>query len=202
MRSISTGPASQSSPVYVSAACRGRGLLFTDIFNSASVALIDTTGNLIQTFNASDPNAFLLSAVCDEAHKSIWAMDGQSLNITLYQFTDDGKQAQTVTYAIPDGNMGVAPLELDPQRGRLLLAYSLEDPDTYTVTNYVVSFDTGSGKVVDVWNPEGVWGIGGVALHHNTSRLYIADFYGQPTTQQPANKPPATSHRLAPRHAV
>ena len=141
-----TGPANQSSPAYVSAACRRSGLLYTDVFNSATVVQMDTHGTITQTYNASDPSANFISAVCDEAQHSIWAtafQPYQPRNVTLYRFTEDGQQASTIHYNPPDTeNLIIAPIELDHTRSTLLLGYSTYDQDLALLNNYIVSFDT------------------------------------------------------------
>ena len=59
-----------------------------------------------------------------------------------------------------------------------MLGYTTIEQETEVLTNYIVSIDTRTGEVVDTWQPVDVWGVAAVAIHHNTSRLYVADFYG------------------------
>jgi hypothetical protein len=177
MRSVVTGPASSSAPLYVSRACGG-GLLYTDGFNPATVVQMDKRDRVVQTYNATDPGAIFLSALCDEADRSVWALDGSTANVHIYHFTADGQQAAVMNYSLPDRS-SVAALEIDQIRHTLLMAYCIEPPHGGgNITNFIAYIDTATGKVMDSMRVSGVWGIAATPMNHHSDRVYVADLYG------------------------
>jgi DNA-binding beta-propeller fold protein YncE len=168
VRDILTG--NTSAPQSVCLGAKG-SLYYTDAANSSVITQLDHAGQVMQTFQSSDPDTEFLTAAYDDSDDSVWATDASGY---VWHFDADGSVLSQLYYNTSDVTL-LLDIAVDGYNGQLQIISTHGEYEGVTEGTWLLTVDMDSGRLLaNTTIPNVSLGIS-VAIDPNTGRLYIAD---------------------------